>query len=228
MKTFSIALAAAAASLAVAGSAAAGSFQLQTTPEGAAALFGNADVLDFEGAGSGGFPSFTQGILTFTSDSGTVFVDSDYIGQYNNFGSASVHNCYCAAAFGQLNFTFSEQVAGFGFFWGASDDQWTLTAYDANDNVVASALPNVTRASNAGDFIGLTGAGMVRATLRGPSSDYIFVDNVTFGTALSAAGAAASGGGAPGAIPEPATWAMLVLGFGGIGAAVRRRRFAMA
>jgi len=27
-----------------------------------------------------------------------------------------------------------------------------------------------------------------------------------------------------GAVPEPATWAMMLLGFGGIGAAMRRRR----
>ena len=86
-------------------------------------------------------------------------------------------------------------MAGFGFFWGASDDQWTLTAYDASNNVVATALPNITGPSNAGDFIGLTGAGMVRATLTGPSSDYIFVDDVTFGTVLSDTGITDSGGG---------------------------------
>ena len=28
----------------------------------------------------------------------------------------------------------------------------------------------------------------------------------------------------PGSVPEPATWAMMLLGFGGIGMAMRRRR----
>jgi len=31
-----------------------------------------------------------------------------------------------------------------------------------------------------------------------------------------------------GAVPEPATWALLIAGFGGIGAAQRRRRSAVA
>lgn len=34
------------------------------------------------------------------------------------------------------------------------------------------------------------------------------------------------GGGGPGGVPEPATWAMLIFGFAGIGAALRRRRSA--
>jgi hypothetical protein len=34
------------------------------------------------------------------------------------------------------------------------------------------------------------------------------------------------GGFSPGAVPEPATWAMMLLGFGGIGMAMRRRRTA--
>jgi hypothetical protein len=32
--------------------------------------------------------------------------------------------------------------------------------------------------------------------------------------------------GLPGAVPEPATWTMMILGFGGVGALVRRRRVA--
>ena len=32
----------------------------------------------------------------------------------------------------------------------------------------------------------------------------------------------------PGAVPEPTTWALMILGFGAAGAALRRRRFAIA
>jgi len=35
-------------------------------------------------------------------------------------------------------------------------------------------------------------------------------------------------GGGGNAIPEPATWAMMIMGFGAIGAVVRRRRYALA
>lgn len=37
-----------------------------------------------------------------------------------------------------------------------------------------------------------------------------------------------SSGGAVGAVPEPATWAMMILGFGAAGALLRRRRAALA
>jgi PEP-CTERM motif len=33
---------------------------------------------------------------------------------------------------------------------------------------------------------------------------------------------------APGGVPEPATWAMMIIGFGGVGAVIRRRRGQMA
>lgn len=38
----------------------------------------------------------------------------------------------------------------------------------------------------------------------------------------------ADGSGVSAAVPEPATWAMMILGFGGIGAALRRRQIAFA
>jgi len=41
-------------------------------------------------------------------------------------------------------------------------------------------------------------------------------------TAFATTGFATNGGG--GVIPEPATWAMMILGFGGVGAMLRRRR----
>lgn len=37
-----------------------------------------------------------------------------------------------------------------------------------------------------------------------------------------------AGSSAPGGVPEPATWLMMLAGFGAVGAAVRRRRYALA
>lgn len=45
-----------------------------------------------------------------------------------------------------------------------------------------------------------------------------------FGPALDNVGIIDNGGGSGVTVPEPATWAMLVLGFGFVGASVRRRR----
>ena len=57
---------------------------------------------------------------------------------------------------------------------------------------------------------------IARATLRTgwhPDKDYIFVDNFTLGAATPVS-----------AVPEPATWAMMIAGFGLAGSALRRRR----
>lgn len=188
---------------------------VQTTPAGSQSYFKPANTLTFDDVAPGVYSSLTQGVLTFTSDTGALHVDGDYIGQFNTFGINSVHSCYCSDSFSSLYFNFSAPLEGFGFFWGASDAQWTLTAFDAANNVLqAFALP-ITGASNAGDFVGIFGSGIVRATLSGPSSDYVFVDDVTFGARYI-------GPGASGA-PEPATWGLMVVGFGLVGGALRGR-----
>lgn len=187
---------------------------VQTTPAGAQSYFSPANTLTFDAVAPGVYSSLTQGVLTFTSDTGALHVDGAYIGQYNNFGVNSVHSCYCNDSFSKLFFNFSQPLQGFGFFWGASDSQWTLTAYDAAHNVLDSFLLPITHASNAGDFVGIFGSGIVSATLSGPSSDYVFVDNVTFGTHYIGPGST---------VPEPAAWALMVAGFGLVGSALRRR-----
>ncbi|WP_174275315.1 PEPxxWA-CTERM sorting domain-containing protein [Sphingomonas bacterium] len=45
---------------------------------------------------------------------------------------------------------------------------------------------------------------------------------------VTASGAAVINGSAAGAVPEPATWGMMVLGFGATGAALRRRKTAVS
>lgn len=55
-------------------------------------------------------------------------------------------------------------------------------------------------------------------------------DNNDFGAfslVVSGPGNIVGGGAGPG-VPEPATWAMLIFGFAGVGAAVRRRKIAVA
>lgn len=208
-------LVAACALVLVGGGAQASTLYVQTTPAGAQSYFAPASVLDFDSAAPGTYASFTEGVLTFSSDTGVLFVDGDYIGQYNNFGVNSVHSCYCDGSFGELYFDFSTPLEGFGFFWGASDAQWTLTAYDGSNNVLETFALPTTGPSNAGDFVAIYGSGIARAVLAGPSSDYVFVDNVTFGARYVGPGA--------GGIPEPSTWAMLIAGFAGAGCALRRR-----
>jgi hypothetical protein len=51
------------------------------------------------------------------------------------------------------------------------------------------------------------------------------LNRLGFSNAISVYGTGGTGGdGGTGAVPEPSTWAMMLLGFGGMGMAMRRRR----
>lgn len=180
-----------------------------TTPAGAVALTGST-VVDFESFAPAEYAGVTSMGLTITPDNGHQFIDTDYASSYNNFGKLSLHNCYCGDSFGGITGTFASTVSKFGFFFGASDTMWTLSTFDALGGLIDSADIGPTHGSNAGDFY-YTLSGPIKSwTLTGVAGDYIFIDNISF----------------PGAagVPEASTWAMLVAGFGLVGAASRRRR----
>lgn len=66
-------------------------------------------------------------------------------------------------------------------------------------------------ASGTGTFFGLVSTDAFNRIELGQSNGFAVMDNIAFG-----AGAAA--------VPEPATWAFMILGFGAIGGAMRRQR----
>lgn len=183
------------------------SAQTQITSSSSSLLTG-ATVITFETVTPGTFSNLTVSGVTFGAESTKLItVDSTLSGSYNNTGQ-SLQNTYSGTAFGNLTITFSTPVSAFGFNWGASDATWTLTAFDAGNNVLeAFGLP-ITTSSNAGEFYGLGGysAAITKATLIGPTSDYVFIDNFKFV-----------------AVPEPATYA-LALGLAALVVTAWRRR----
>jgi hypothetical protein len=74
---------------------------------------------------------------------------------------------------------------------------------------------NYTTDATAGlETLLLNRSGLSKVTIAAQGLQWWQIDNLTVAT---------------GAVPEPATWAMMILGFGGVGAAFRRRRtFAIA
>lgn len=124
---------------------------------------------------------------------------------------------YCSGCNGSFKLIFDATTFGttsgveaVGLDVGLNDNFDALVTFGDN----SSQLFGITR--NANSFFGLTSDKLIKSISFGPgggtttSTSFVF-DNLTIGTA---------GAG----VPEPATWAMMIIGFGLIGASARRRR----
>jgi hypothetical protein len=106
-----------------------------------------------------------------------------------------------------------------GFFNAAGSTGITAFARDG------TLLGTVTNTGTGIEFLGLVstnpsqGIAGVFLDLVGAEPAGFAIDNVRFGV---------RGQVEPPGIPEPATWAMLIMGFGGVGAVMRRRRSSLA
>jgi len=136
-------------------------------------------------------------------------------------GSAGDHWLSTNTATDSITFNnFTGGVSGFGGFFFGSDvsglfatGSVTITATDASGTSTFT-ITNATTSS----FVGFVSSGpLLSATLVSvqPTSGFLWptANNLTL------AGAAATSG-----VPEPATWAMLLIGFGGVGYSIRRGR----
>lgn len=119
--------------------------------------------------------------------------------------------------------TLSSSYNAVGLVFG-NDDTCCATSMNAVLSVYngATLIGSVNLAGNMNDFadqfIGLSSvAAFNRVTIDyGNASLYTFIDDFRLGTAATAG------------VPEPATWAMMMLGFGAVGFAMRRRSIAGA
>ena len=120
---------------------------------------------------------------------------------------------------GPVSILFSTPQAGVGLDGGYFNNPHStgITAYDINGNVIGT----VSNLNLGIEFLGLvtsdhsaTIAGL-QFHLVGDEPAGFAVDNIRFGV---------GGQVVTPPVPEPATWAMMLLGFGGLGALLRRRR----
>ena len=112
----------------------------------------------------------------------------------------------------------SRDVNGFSFYWGSIDSYNTLELLDRMGGVIATYTgPDFadpadggqnTPATNRRVFFDLSGGDKDLGGLRFTSTSFAF-ESDTFSFNV---------------VPEPATWAMMIMGFGGIGAMLRARR----
>jgi hypothetical protein len=186
-----------------------------------------ADVLDFEGVGDynpvGDYyaPNYTFSPATLA----LVDADSGGGGNFANEPSPNTVMFFLDANNAILN-AVNGFTTGFSFFYTSSTAA-TINVYDglnATGNILASLDLVAQHTSNctgdpSGTFcnwsaIGVEFAGTAYSIDFGGTANQTAYDNITFGSATPGNGA----------VPEPATWAMLLLGFGLVGGALRSRK----
>lgn len=185
-----------------------------------------ASVNDFYNGGtdSAGNSGPNYGINFSSNSLGLIDFDAGGNGNFANEPSPSTDLIFLSGAAATMNVPAGFDT-GFSFFYSGNVPGFVnvYNGLNATGNLLATlVLPvnwkdgNCTGDPN-GDFchwdpVGVSFAGTAKSVDFGGAANFIGFDNVTLGAAV------------PGGVPEPATWAMMLLGFGAIGFAVRRRR----
>ncbi len=118
---------------------------------------------------------------------------------------------------GSATINFASNVKGFQFDWGSIDSYNTLTVVTTSGTFTIIPGTSFPTMANGNQFL--------------PGTNGLFTVNRTAGTdrfvsitLTSAQNSFEVDNLAVSYVPEPATWAMLIIGFGLVGATVRRRR----
>lgn len=181
------------------------------TGKGDPVLTGTVTVVNFDALGNSWVPSLTAGNLSISGIDGSISTSTTYAGSYNTRGAAYVDNAQGNT--NGLRFDFANSVSAFAFNWGASDVNWTLTAYDSTGVALESTSVNAVWGSNDGDYFGLAHAGIAYAELiSGGWGDYVMVDNFSFVEEAVAA------------VPEPGTLALFGLALAGLALGRKRKQ----
>lgn len=179
-------------------------------------------------ASEAAFTSATDGIELTSEGFETPFAAANTL----TFGNLTISCANCSAARsssypsagaaslaingGQpLSFAFASPVNAFGFsirdFGTLSTTSLSLTV----NGTTQSLLSNFLGSSGNTHYFGVTDSSPFSSlTLSGGvSGDIYYLDSISFGAA-----------GAAGAVPEPASWAMMIGGFGMVGGMMRRQK----
>ena len=192
-----------AAALACAASPAQAAYVVNFSEVGPNVIMTSSGSIDFSGLtrfGTGGGPTTTSVAPGFSQilmrDQGSIHIYNGFSGP-TTFGTSAATSAVSAANSHAFLFqNFSPATARIGL----------PTTY------VSGTQLGVNTATFAGSFASL---GMTRGTYTWTWGSGANADSLTvnIGTAIN-----------PGGVPEPATWALLILGFGAVGGAMRRRQ----
>ncbi len=174
-----------------------------------------ADFIDFETGAPATFAATTP-LTTFYSNRGVTFealgqLPGSILDQTSGFGiGAHSGNDFLAfnATLGSSGerIRFASPISAFSLFVGGPSFNGLSVRYFDQSNI---QLASQTAIITAGNYTQISYAGPFSYVELAPVTAYWVADDLSF---------TLSGG-----VPEPATWAMMLLGFGMIGAAQRRR-----
>lgn len=174
-----------------------------------------AGVIDFNAVPAGTYSSVTEQGVTFTFTGGTGMFDvtpadpgwpisgNALISYFQDPDSAAPFKATMAGGF-------SSFAIGCGDY-NADDDECHLEAYDALGNLLDSDYLYVDPATFGGGMLSVSSASVIDHVLfyeTGSFAGAIYWDNAEFTAA----------------VPEPQTWALMVLGLAGIAGVARRRQ----
>jgi hypothetical protein len=165
------------------------------------------------GSGSGPGPDFG---VTFSSNSlAVISAASGGSGNFSNAPSGDTVAFFLSGP-GDVMDVAAGFTTGFSFFYadqvGFTGTVTVWSGLDGTGTELASlSLPSTPNPYNVFVPIGVSFAGTAESAVFGGSANFIAFDNVTIGSAT------------PGGIPEPSTWAMMMLGFAGLGFAAYRK-----
>ena len=136
------------------------------------------------------------------------------------FGDAS--NYMAVLGGGWEEIAYSAPSASFGLYWGSVDTYNSLAFYSGDALVATITGADLPLSANGGQadyasnaYVWITALPQFDRVIAASSSNSFEFDNVVAGGALAQASAP---------IPEPSTWAMMLLGFAGLGYAALRRK----
>jgi len=112
------------------------------------------------------------------------------------------------------------RISSFSFYWGSNDKYNEVRLYDINNNLISTTVGT----GDGSQALPLTNQ-RYNFILTGNDKNLGRIELYSNGKAFEADDFAFSSG-----VPEPATWAMMIIGFGGVGSMVRsaRRKQALA
>lgn len=158
-------------------------------------------------------PLNAWGLIQATGSAGS----GNYLGSFGAIPAGGPSNYLIAPRYNVMSLLFADTASTISFGLSVSSPGVTINAYSANGALLQSLTGLV---SNSGFTLQtLSATGVARVDVVGTffgatanSAQLFGIDNLTFTSNVA------------GAVPETATWGMMIAGFGMMGAALRTRR----